>query len=318
MNNKSDSIEKMRLTPFQTIIKSLASINKLLLQLFLAIGFILTLTYCSTINFYPSGLTIADGLFFILISFTFTFYYSIIWFLLFCGGIAISPIFRKIQSFETKFDKKKSDKTHDMSLSFPSLFKNELLSFGIIGYVTLIFIVCDYFINHPERTFKLIIIVIFMGIYWGILNKKINNKSNSFSTLYPLTLIVYIIPGVFLGGGLSLLNNSMETIGVRTQSSIIQLAENHTFFLIANDIEPFLITKDNEGIFKNATVLFQGIGTNIHVKIENFSLTVPSKDIIIGKLDSKKPTENNEQNKNPHPMAPLSKSHKTKKLFYGN
>ena len=126
-----------------------------------------------------------------------------------------------------------------------------------------------------------------MSIFWGFINSKSRQSKYSYKKIIFVKIIlisvIYLIPVMFIED--TFIDKSMTLIGIKKDSAVIQLSKKYTTFLDINGILPSKITKDNEGIFKNVTVMFQGIGTNIHVKIENFSLTVPSKDIIIGKLD---------------------------------
>jgi len=286
MNNKSDSIEKMRLTPFQTIIKSLASINKLLLQLFLAIGFILTLRYCSIINFYPSGLTLGDSLFFIAISLAFVFLYSIIVLFLFSAGITISPILSFIQYLILNFYKLIAKKKITKTINFPSILSFEIFPYFIIGIIPIIYTSYKFTTNF-EKGLQYTSVILLMSIFWGFINSKPRQSKYSYKKIIFVKIIlisvIYLIPVMFIED--TFIDKSMTLIGIKKDSAVIQLSKKYTTFLDINGILPSKITKDNEGIFKNVTVMFQGIGTNIQVKIENFSLTVPSKDIIIGKLD---------------------------------
>src|SRR5699024_10009423 len=65
--------------------------------------------YCGNINFYPSGLTIADTLFFLWVVVVFGFYYSIVAFAFFIASIFWVAIFAKPINFALKLNKNKAD-----------------------------------------------------------------------------------------------------------------------------------------------------------------------------------------------------------------
>ncbi len=57
------------------------------------IGAILVIYYCGSINFYPSGLTIADTLFFLWVVVVFGFYYSVVAFAFFLSLVHFGLLF---------------------------------------------------------------------------------------------------------------------------------------------------------------------------------------------------------------------------------
>jgi hypothetical protein len=97
-----------------------------------------------------------------------------------------------------------------------------------------------------------------------------------------LAVFMYCIPLLVIESKGSFLNLSMAMIGVRVESTSVQLDKKHTEFLTANKIFPSQTNSFGEGIYEDATVLFRGIGTELSVKVDGFSLVIPSDEIIVG------------------------------------
>ena len=69
----------------------ISKIIKIALQLGVGIGALIILIYSGRVGYYPTGLTIGDGLLFIAVALSFGFSYSIVVFFLFCTAIALTP-----------------------------------------------------------------------------------------------------------------------------------------------------------------------------------------------------------------------------------
>lgn len=271
-------------------INSILLIAKACVQISVFLGVLITIAYFGTIDFYPSGLTIGDTLFFVASSLAFAIVYTFFVFALICTGITISPILRQFQKIVIYLiqliRRFKSNNNTIFKIKFKYLDGGDLV-IVLVGIIFL-FSSISLIIKDFNRGFNFILAILAVGFFIGLWNTKprqrIFDEKIAKKIKISFAFVIYILPLLMLQGNGSFLNQSMNMIGVRTESVTIQLSKKYTDFLTLNNIK-FTEENSGEGLYPNSTILFRGIGNNILISIKGFELSVDSKNIIIGKQD---------------------------------
>ncbi len=273
---------------YDQAINSVLLIAKASIQVSICLGVIVTIIYCGTINFYPSGLTIGDTLFFIAASLAFAVSYTVLVFAIISAGITISPIFRWLQPLVIfiinsllRFRKKEEIKN---KINFP------VLGFDSIGPVVFgfifILITTVLFYSEFDRAFNLTLAILLMSFIYGAWHTKPTGREKNEGwekkVKVGLFIVAYLVPLVIMQAKGNFLNQSMDMIGVRAKGSAVQLSKKYTDFLTDNKILYTSKSPEGEGRYSDVVVLFRGIGSSIFIKVEKLSLSVQAKDIIIG------------------------------------
>lgn len=290
--NATVSIQKgftMLSGKYDKSINSLSSIAKICIQTSVLLGVLVTITYCGIINHYPSGLTIGDSLFFIAASLAFAITYSIAVLAMFCAGVTISPFLRWIQPlifiFLDLILKIKNKPKFLGRVNFPHL-KIDSFAQVLVGLLLIVITVNEYSKDF-DKAFAFTLTILLMGLIWGVWNTKPRRREYDVKSerklKFGLAIMTFLMPLLLIQSEGSFLNHSMGMIGVRAESSIIQLEKKYTDFLKVHSINPVKTTKDGEGIYEEVIILFRGIGTNVVIEIDGFNLSVPAKNIVIGK-----------------------------------
>lgn len=140
--------------------------------------------------------------------------------------------------------------------------------------------------RDPFKAATLTGAILLLGFFWGVFNTKPRRKEFNLvkerRLKIGLAVFAYCIPLLVIKSEGSILNISMAMIGVRVESTSVQLDKKYTEFLKANKIFPIQTNPLGEGIYEDATVLFRGVGTELSVKIDGFSLAIPFGGIIVG------------------------------------
>lgn len=248
------------------------------------IGAILVIYYCGSINFYPSGLTIADTLFFLWVVVVFGFYYSVVAFAFFIASIFWVAIFAKPINFALKLKNNKAD----IVVPLPKSDWLMVLGGGFIANLLILGI--SYFKGHP-------LLAIFGALFLiGFIYTLIENVSKRSATsdilldsngkpvnTNPINpqivkiifyVFVYIAPLLFgqVGGGVT--RATFETMGVRQ--------EGVTLHVEAREYKAILESYESAGLLSDlvcselctiqkADILFTNIGTNTKLKMSGSS-----------------------------------------------
>ncbi|WP_052242432.1 hypothetical protein [Plesiomonas shigelloides] len=244
------------------------------------IGAILVIYYCGSINFYPSGLTIADTLFFLWVVVVFGFYYSVIAFAFFIASIFWLMIFAKPINFILK----KSNTKTDIVVSLP---KSDWLIVFVGGFIANLMILG---ISHlKDHSFMEIFgAFLLIGCIYTLIentSKRVNtsdklldpsgnpisfNSTNTQIVNIAFYILIYAAPLLFgqVGGGVT--RTTFETMGVRQEAINLHIDAKEyksTLEAYSNDgLIADLICSDVCTI-KNANVLFTNVGTNTKVEL---------------------------------------------------
>ncbi|MGY0553756.1 hypothetical protein ACW17M_11155 [Vreelandella sp. 2A-K22] len=260
------------------------------------IGAILVIYYCGSINFYPSGLTLADTLFFLWVVVVFGFYYSVVAFAFFIASIFWVAVFAKPINFILKSKKNKTD------IVVPLPKSDWLMVLGGGFFANLLILGISYSKGHP-------LLVIFGALFLiGFIYTLIENVSKRSSSndqlldsngrpinespIYPLMVrnvfyvLIYAAPLLFgqVGGGVT--RTTFETMGVRQ--------EGVTLHVEAKEYKTILEDYESEGLIsglacnevctiQQANILFTNIGTNTKIELSgsvgDLLLVLPTKAI---------------------------------------
>jgi len=244
------------------------------------IGAILVIYYCGSINFYPSGLTIADTLFFLWVVVVFGFYYSVVAFAFFIASIFWVAVFAKPINFILKLTKNKVD----IVVPLPKSDWFMVLGGGFIANLLILGI--SYFKGHPLLSiFGALFLIGFIYTLIENVSKRSstsdklldsNGKPINTSPISPqivknvFYVFVYISPLLFgqVGGGVT--RTTFETMGVRQ--------EGVTLHVEAKEYKAILESYESEGLIsglacnelcsiQQANILFTNIGTNTKLKL---------------------------------------------------
>ncbi len=278
---------------YDQAISSILLIAKVCIQISICLGVIVTIIYCGSIGFYPSGLTIGDTLFFIAASLAFAVSYTLVVLAILAAGITISPFLRRLQlgviSIFNIYRRHRKKEEIKSKINFPKI--------GPENYATLfvglffIILVLSMYSKDFDQAFSLTLATLSMSFCYGAWYTKPANPKNKENwekkVKIGLVIFAYFLPFFIIQARGNFFNQSMRMIGVRTENCIIQLSKKHTDFLDSNNISCSSKSKEGEGVYNNVVILFRGIGNSVVIKVKDISVAVPSKDIIIGYIKPK-------------------------------
>lgn len=129
------------------------------------------------------------------------------------------------------------------------------------------------------------IVTIGMGIFGGLINtkplaKKYDIKDIRGKKLIVLAMILFM-PLITFKNNNIFLKATMDLIGVRVDSSVIVLDKKHVDFLKSFGKEPEKIISNGNAVYKDITILFRGIGSNVVIDLDAGNLVIPEKDIVV-------------------------------------
>jgi Dolichyl-phosphate-mannose--protein O-mannosyl transferase len=277
-------------------------------------GAALVIAYCGSIDFYPSGLTIADTLFFIWVIVVFGVYYSVIVFGFFVASVFWVAILTRPLNFAFQVFLKKN------RLVIP--FKKAdwfLVLFG--GFFANVLIVgVSYFKEHPlTAVFGVLLFVGFAFVLisnisrFGNTSGKIldhngsptgKNQGSSQSVKYIFYAFIYFAPILYGQVGSGVTRVTFETMGVRQENVSIYVEQAGYRSILTSYQEKGLVSSvvcDEICAIENVDILFTSIGSNSKIEMhgENGSLSIvlPTKDIkFFAYPKPKKPIDSNTDN----------------------
>lgn len=260
-------------------------------------GAILVIYYCGSINFYPSGLTISDTLFFLWSIIVFGFYYSIVAFAFFVASLFWLFLFSKPINFvlikiNTTYQiHNSSSKTDKYFIVFGGLISNiAVIGISLLRGHSILFIIGALFligflytlIDNASKNIK--------PSGGGVLDAKgkpISEPSISIGTLkFIFYAMVYATPLLVaqVGGGVT--RTTFETMGV-LQPSVNIILEKKGYQVAFQNYQKSGYLENIEFkdsfLISNADILFTGIGTNTKIRLKgekgSVDIVIPSKYI---------------------------------------
>ena len=273
------------------------------------VGAALVIYYCGSINFYPSGLTIADVLFFLWTVIVFGFYYSIVVFSFFIASLFWLTLLAKPINFAMKFKKSKLD----IVVPLP---KRDLWLVFAVGLIANFFILGIGYANG-HSLFAIFGSLLLMGFLYTLIdhitkkqlgeNELVDSQGNPIYVKpmnpdvvkYIFVAIIYLVPLLFAQIGGSVTRTTFETMGVR------QIDVDLT--IDAKGYKAVMLRYKKSGaisnvicfdvcILENVTILFTSIGSSTKINVAGINgrsnLVIPTKAIkLIFKSTSVEPTK---------------------------
>lgn len=267
------------------ICESLGKILKLASIVGVILGAVIVVAYSHSVEFYPVGLTIGDGLFFLWVILTFGFYYTILTLVLFGAAIGLLTMLRTpINWF---LDKAVS------SNSLPRVPDQTGAKFPIIiGGLVCNAILLLVLAASLDKGFYIYVSVFFMG-YLYLLMQPVSveqggvERSNSFGINVAFTVFIALSPLIFGKVLDSSIKNTMSKMGIYIHSATlliekdIGLAINQVLKAESIKDEYAATCNENSCAINNVEVLYAGLGKITFVK-------VGGNDGVKFKLDSSK------------------------------
>lgn len=277
----------MKLEELEKPVEVILSITKLAFQIGISLGVLVIIIYCGRIDYYPTGVTIGDSLLFMAAGLATSFTYALVVLALFSAGLALSPILRYLQKavfcVENIVRRHKTGKMREF-VRFPPL-GGDKLGVVLIGCIMLYMIALKTAADFAVG-FGLLGGALTMGFIYGLWHTEppktvAGGKESERIVKIGLVIMVVLVPLIVTKLQGSILDQAMRLIGVRNEAVVVQISEKYAKFLESNGITPEMpITKDG-AIYKQAAILFQGIGTNAVVEIGGVKLVLPASELTI-------------------------------------
>jgi len=275
----------MNIEIFEKPLPIITDLLKLTFYISTTVGFLITLIYCASIDYYPTGITIGDTIFFISATLGFSVLYILITYALHCAGVLISPALRLLQKTVITGRNYFAKQSHENTpIEFRKLRLDDSQTI-IIGIIVLILLAILYFKN-ADKALGLTLTIIAMGFLFGLWNTKtkmeLQDPPKTSQKRVFILISALIAPLLFSQSNKDMITQSMTMIGVRHGNVTISLSNTYEEFLRNNGIY------GTHGVYEGVEILFRGIGNNVVLKIEDLKISVPSEEIIIGIRDPNK------------------------------
>ena len=257
------------------------------------IGVLLVIYYSGSIRYYPSGLTIADTLFFLWVVIVFGFYYSLVVLAYFLASLFWIAIFKKPIIFLLNLNSK-------FQINIPKVDLLTVISGGLLANIIIFYVA--YFSNISNFSVLLSFGAMFIiGLFYiltqnipGQPNKifidskglPIPNKYNSKLVKLTIYLIIYLTPISIaqVGGGIT--KTTFETMGVRQMKVDILINSSSYKPMLDHLSSKGLVSKykcDQSCIVEDVNILFTSIGSNSKIEIigdkGSVDVVIPTKSI---------------------------------------
>jgi hypothetical protein len=268
----------------------------------IAVGVLVVFSYCYSLHFYPSGVTLGDSLLFIFFSLGLTIVYMLVFYMLFCMGILTTPFFRVLQKIIQPYLCEKYKNIFppigiltwdDVGFVLPGGFMLLLsgilikegqleIALGLVTTAIMIFVIWTLFLQTPRSS------VVEIG------KSREHKVCYAFRIKPEVIWILLILSPLLTFSQLSslTLNTAANLIGVRAELVTVQIPASRVSLVreyvkdagLADQLE---VLPDGGAILRNVDILFQGIGTitliAIRTKHEEFRFSVPSIDVAVSK-----------------------------------
>lgn len=247
----------------------------------IALGALVTIVYCSSLNFYPSGLSIADSLFFLWVLFLFGAMYSLVVLIFYEASALIAlAITKPLNMFTRKFG------TDPTEVPIPA--KDAIVFDGLYGSVSWLLLGIWFFFVQPSLVptvvaFGLIVVMILLlrtvkSVTDDSLNSDdlpIVNRRARLGTYAFCIIVICSAPLMFVDGVREqLTNKTLEKMGVRQLSVDVKFEEHALNSLkqhsdVKRVIDEDLLVIDEQGWVYNIDILFSNVGTNSRIRLAN-------------------------------------------------
>ncbi|MCE9662976.1 hypothetical protein LY622_05940 [Halomonas sp. M5N1S17] len=277
----------MKLAEIETQLNMISKMLKVSLQLGMGIGLLIILIYSGGVGYYPSGLTVGDGILLIAVALVFGLVYSVVVLLLFCVSIIALRQLRKlgVPYFNKNwfYNKVRNIPREGEESKFLPLTKGKLKkalrynAVTIFALLALIVMLKDL-LSIKEVVSSVVLMTVFYLIWDSIdefCEESEEKKKSKSKISVVFVLVIYLIPVINAAqfGG-NLIANALSLIGVRNESATVQFKDDYRKF-----VESEVGQEDNR-IYK-ASLLLHGLGANSVLEINKKRFVVPSSQYFI-------------------------------------
>lgn len=263
IHNKKPNSNPNKLSALSNFIEQL---KKLILPISLTVGVLLSFHYWMVIDFYPTGIEIGDTLFFLGVCFSIFFIVAIITIFLWAIAILNSDLI----IFVLRLIKRRK-------IIFPKMNENKVAAY-VLGASSYIIIGIALKQLDALRDYYLVMAVILTSFLYAIITleeKTLWHKSSMVVSVTLLALFFCFNPkGIFE-------HFVMDTIGVREQNTTIRITEKYKEMLAIDSITPIKEYDNGDGLYRDAIILFKGVGDQVFIQIDSVKISIPNDDIII-------------------------------------
>ncbi len=261
------------------------------------LGALLVIYYCGSISYYPSGLSLADTLFFMWVIVVFGFYYSVLAFGFFLAAMFWVALLAKPLNWALN----KTPAKFDLFVPYPSNDRLMVFFGGIVanGLVVLMSLLASHSLTSIVGTLVLI------GFGYTLLDnvtkkpwrngglvdttgKRFFEPAISLNTAKIVLFgMIYVVPLLFGQVGDGLARTTFETMGVRAADvEVVIDAKNYKPTLVSLHREKLVSEidcNDDTCSIGGATVLFTGVGSGTKLQVRgeggNVALVIPNSAI---------------------------------------
>ncbi|EMB48610.1 Uncharacterised protein [Vibrio mimicus] len=269
-----------------------------------AFGVTIVLYYCFSLSYYPKGLTLGDGIFFVALSLVFGFIYLAFTLMLVSAGALLSKPFKVLIWLFSIVNnivlKVKGQPKKYIKIDFPSLSIDKLV-FSIFG---LLLVVSNF--GDLTSAIRILSTVMLVAIMYETIFKNLEiltkikykkektaretNLQREISGKTPKLVVMLLITPLILGGvGDNVINTSMSLTKVKTDNVVIHVKAPYTTLLSEYGIkgEDSNFGKDYK-MYKSANILFDYVGVNTILSVPinedgkiHKIVSIPSKEIFV-------------------------------------
>lgn len=235
------------------------------------VGIFLIIYYCSSIAFYPAGLSAGDTLLFLWVFVGFLILYSAIVLFYFVASLFWLWL---LSFFLTKFRIKNLEKTKQSLKKQQLILGNGFLHFlGLVVTISAVILTLsseetmEIFLYGFSTLFTMCLsILVYFSLENSIIITEEKSNTNSKNTITFLTIFIYLIPLLIGGFFGSMVKKTFQFVGIR-QENVTLYIDAEKYQAILKQLRP----KDKEickevCTLKNTDILFSNIGS--HTKFE--------------------------------------------------
>lgn len=290
-----------------SFMESVLSWGQKLSALCIAMGAVLILLYCTSIQYYPNGIEIGDGLFFLWVALVFGFYlFVLITVLTFIGAFSYSSLIYAVN---------KARNSNFKCIPFKENWLGYILAVSV--FILLLFLASSFELEVTDWV-RLIACILFNGYFatWlyvgldqqesqtadedevfeheSVFNGK-NQKRKRIAIFFLFCLLFYVPLLSIEGFGSVLLQSTVSDLGIRKNNVTLYIDKKQAPFVSHILLEQGFngdSTKFKDGSIRvsNVHILFHGIGKNTFFTVgeKNINFELPSDSVIVAQATANK------------------------------
>lgn len=269
-------------------IETISSVAKLFIGSSIAIGVFLIMLYCMKIGFYPSGINVGDGLFFI-------------WTALVFGGLVTISIMALSLAGLAPYNLIAFSLKKILKIPAPTLNMKSLWFLVLISCVTLILFSQDINFTNVKPTkdwLGIILTLLLAGLITTLFINELSSKNNGTERTINLNamfylLLLYIAPFLIIDNfGDKVLVKPIDLLSIKEDEVTIHLDKKHSLYLLdilGKKEHKLSIHQVDDGTYRisSVSILFQGIGNvsrlSIQLNDSKLDFNLPTSSFFVSK-----------------------------------